>query len=310
MRRTLAPSAHLARADASRLGMLLARPGWRRPQPEPVPDSLGVAGRRRRRTPTRSCRTSAPPSRPSRKASTRRSSTCRPRATTPPPRSRKWTPARRRVDDANAAITAAQQRFDTFAAATYVNGPSGSYLTAADPADILVHRGGGPDAGRRARNRSSPICSARAPSRSTRSRPRGWPSRTPTRPSSTRRPASTTAVSALTQAQQTFGDQQAELDQLTAERDRRAGQARRQARNWSRTRAAVSRPPAARRGAPPADPGSRTGIAHPLRATGAPAIGTQQWDPTLPAIPSAFVSGDPIAIINAILRHRAPPRRR
>src|SRR5262249_55263947 len=34
------------------------------------------------------------------------------------------------VRDANAAIAAAQQRFDNFAAATYVNGPSGSYLTA------------------------------------------------------------------------------------------------------------------------------------------------------------------------------------
>ena len=32
-----------------------------------------------------------------------------------------------------------------------------------------------------------------------------------------------------------------------------------------------------------------------------PAIGTPLWDPTLPAIPSAFVSGDPIAIINTIL---------
>ena len=36
----------------------------------------------------------------------------------------------------------------------------------------------------------------------------------------------------------------------------------------------------------------------------APAAGNwdqSQWDPTLPAIPSAFVSGDPIAIINSIL---------
>ena len=45
--------------------------------------------------------------------------------------------SQRRVKDANAAIAAAQQRFDTFAASTYINGPSGSYLTATDPADIL-----------------------------------------------------------------------------------------------------------------------------------------------------------------------------
>ena len=42
-----------------------------------------------------------------------------------------------RVKDANTAIAAAQDRFDTFAAATYVNGPSSSYLTASDPSDIL-----------------------------------------------------------------------------------------------------------------------------------------------------------------------------
>ena len=38
---------------------------------------------------------------------------------------------------ANADIAAAQQRMDTFAASTYVNGPSSSYLTASDPADVL-----------------------------------------------------------------------------------------------------------------------------------------------------------------------------
>src|ERR1700694_2716988 len=42
------------------------------------------------------------------------------------------------VKDANAAIADAQRRFDTFAANTYVNGPSSSYLTAADPADIIA----------------------------------------------------------------------------------------------------------------------------------------------------------------------------
>ena len=42
-----------------------------------------------------------------------------------------------RVKEANTAIAAAQQRFDTFAAPMYVNGPSSSYLTATDPGDIL-----------------------------------------------------------------------------------------------------------------------------------------------------------------------------
>ncbi len=56
--------------------------------------------------------------------------------------------SQRGVKDANAAIAAAQQRFDSFAAATYVNGPSGSYLTAADPADIIDTAAAGADPGR------------------------------------------------------------------------------------------------------------------------------------------------------------------
>src|SRR6201997_3192666 len=42
------------------------------------------------------------------------------------------------VKDANAAIAGAQRRFDTFAAATYMNGPSGAYLTATSPEDIIA----------------------------------------------------------------------------------------------------------------------------------------------------------------------------
>lgn len=42
------------------------------------------------------------------------------------------------VKDANTAINAAQHRFDSFAAATYMNGPSGSYLTATSPDDIIA----------------------------------------------------------------------------------------------------------------------------------------------------------------------------
>ena len=41
------------------------------------------------------------------------------------------------LKDANAAIASAQQRFDTFAASTYMNGPSGAYVTAKDPADMI-----------------------------------------------------------------------------------------------------------------------------------------------------------------------------
>src|SRR3954454_6696952 len=45
--------------------------------------------------------------------------------------------SQQRVEEADTAIADAQKRFDVFAAATYVNGPSDSYLTATDPADIV-----------------------------------------------------------------------------------------------------------------------------------------------------------------------------
>src|ERR1700739_4963538 len=42
------------------------------------------------------------------------------------------------VKDADAAIADAQKRFDRFAVASYVNGPSDSYLTAASPDDNIA----------------------------------------------------------------------------------------------------------------------------------------------------------------------------
>ena len=106
-----------------------------------------------------------------------------------------------------------------------------------------------------------------------------------------------TAVSALTEAQQTFKTQQADLDKLTAERA--AAQAKLDAaRNWS---APAGGQPAAR---PVAVPGANPAGDWDRAPEGVdPATGNwaTPWDPTLPAIPSAFVSGDPIAIINAVL---------
>ena len=174
------------------------------------------------------------------------------------------------VKDANAAIAAAKKRFDTFAAATYVSGPSGSYLTAADPADIIEE-----SAARLARqNADKAAADAQA--------------------------SQDAAVSALTSAQQTFGSQQAELDRLTAER--RDAQAKLDAaRTWSAP--AAGQPRAAAQAAAPAAGGDRWDPGAP--ASAAPPPDTKQWDtpwdPTLPAIPSAFVSGDPIAIINTVL---------
>ena len=109
-------------------------------------------------------------------------------------------------------------------------------------------------------------------------------------------------MAALTQAQQTFSDQQAQVDRLAAERD--AAQAKLDAaRNWSAARRAA-RPAAAGPGPPG---GRRRPAADWDRAPGRarPANGgnwdTRSGTPRCRTIPSAFVRGDPIAIINTVL---------
>jgi peptidoglycan DL-endopeptidase RipA len=200
-----------------------------------------------------------------------------------------------RVVEANTAINAAQQRFDSFAAATYVNGPSDSYLTASDPADILSTAATG---------QTLTVSSQQVIANLQRARTEQVNKESAARLAKQNAEAAVadaeasqqTAVSALTQAQKTFGGQQAELARLTSERA--AAQAKLdEARNWSAPVAGQppGRPVAAATGEPAANwdraPGARAGGGN----------WDSLWDPTLPAIPSAFVSGDPIAIINTIL---------
>ena len=200
------------------------------------------------------------------------------------------------VTEANTAIDAAQQRFDTFAAATYVNGPSDSYLTASDPADILSTAAAGQTLSVSSQQVITNLQRARTEQVNKESAAR-LATQNADKAVADAETSQQTAASALTQAQQTFGAQQAELDRLTAERA--AAQARLDAaRNWSAS--AGAHPAAAPAAAPSGNPAANWD-----RVPGARDAGTGNWDtawdPTLPAIPSAFVSGDPIAIINSVL---------
>jgi cell wall-associated NlpC family hydrolase len=191
--------------------------------------------------------------------------------------------SRRAVEDANVAINSAQQRFDTFAASTYVNGPSSSYLTAADPADIINTAAAGQTLAASAQQVIANLQRARTEQVNKESAAR-LAKQKADQAAVDAQASQDVAVTALTNVQQTFGAQRAELDKLTAERA--AAQARLQQ--------VRPKPPAAN---PSADWD---------RAPGAPAPAAGNWDvslwdPTLPAIPSAFVSGDPIAIINSVL---------
>ena len=204
--------------------------------------------------------------------------------------------SQRRVGEANTAIASAQQRFDTFAAATYVNGPSDSYLTAGDPAEILNTAAAGQTLAVSAQQVITNLARARTEQVNKESAAR-LAKQNADQAVVDAETSQQTAVSALTQAQQTFKTQQAELDKLTAERA--AAQAKLDAaRNWS---APAGGPPAPRPVAAPSSNPAADWDRAPERVDTATGNWATPWDPTLPAIPSAFVSGDPIAIINAVL---------
>ena len=209
--------------------------------------------------------------------------------------------SRRAVDDSTAEIKFAQQRFDKFAASTYVNGPSSSYLAVADPSDMLETAAAGQTLAASSQQALTDLQRARTQQVNRESAARLAKQKVD-QAALDAQSSQDAAVSALTNAQQTFRDQQGELDQLTAERN--AAQANlASARTWSVS--AIAQPEST---APQSSPSTDWDRAPDAPA---PTIGNwdiSQWDPMLPAIPSAFVSGDPIAIINSVLGFCRPRR--
>ncbi len=203
------------------------------------------------------------------------------------------------LEEANAAIASAQQRFDTFAASTYMSGPAAAYVTATDPADALDTAIAGQTLAVSSQRVMSDLQRARTEQANRESAARLAKQRADQAVVDAQA-SQDSAVASLTDAQQTFGSQQTELDRLTAERS--AARARLdEARNWSAPAATAA--PAARPQAAPEAAANPSSDWDRVPGTSAPSAsaGASEWDTTLPAIPSAFVSGDPIAIINAIL---------
>ena len=208
------------------------------------------------------------------------------------------------LDDANAAIAAAQKRFDGFAASTYMNGPSASYVTATDPADIIDTAATGQALAVSGQQVITNLQRARTEQVNRESAAR-LAKQKADQAVVDAQASQDSAVTALTQAQQTFGSEKTQLDQLTAQRaaaQAKLDQARLQ---WSAPAAKAA--PAAPQAAPAAAPApaAADAAANWDRDPAAAAPGNSKWDtgwdPTLPAIPSAFVSGDPIAILNSVL---------
>jgi cell wall-associated NlpC family hydrolase len=198
------------------------------------------------------------------------------------------------VKDANAAIAGAQHRFNTFAAATYMNGPSGAYLTATSPEDIIATETAARTLTASSQAVMDNLQRARTDQVNKESAAR-LAKQKADKAAADAKASQDTAVAALTDSKRKFDEQRAEATRLAAERDE--AQAKLQAarleaaRQWSAGKGGPGVPASGDRW----DPGS---------PGGAPPAGGRQWDgwdPTLPMIPSANVPGDPIAVINQVL---------
>lgn len=200
------------------------------------------------------------------------------------------------VREANAAIDAAQQRFDTFAVATYVHGPSSSYLTAANPEEMISVAGTGQTLQISSEKVLADLFRARTAMVNKESTARASQQRAD-QAAVQARGSLDTAVATLTDAQQQFGAQQADVDRLAEQR--RAAHARLLAARTvtpTATSATVSGADST-----PVAAGDRWDGANPPRPMSkSPDI--SQWDTTLPMVPGADIGGDPVAIINMVLK--------
>jgi peptidoglycan hydrolase CwlO-like protein len=224
------------------------------------------------------------------------------------------------VTAANAAIVGAQKRFDAFAAATYVNGPAASLVLARTPEDIIATATAAQTIALSSENALVGLRRARTEAVNSDSAAREAKLKADQAVIDAQS-SQDAAVGALTNAQQNFRDQQAEIDRVAAER-KEAKRKLAEAQAWAAPAAVQKAAAAAVPAAPAADALPGTVPAGPAPAAAQPGdrwgdgvngnvavnrnvavpYGTSsQWDLTLPAVPSAFVSGDPVQIINALL---------
>ncbi|WP_024443402.1 MULTISPECIES: NlpC/P60 family peptidoglycan endopeptidase RipA [unclassified Mycobacterium] len=201
---------------------------------------------------------------------------------------------RQAIADADAAIAAAQRRFNTFAASTYVNGPSDSYLTAANPSEMIATAAAGQTLALSSQRALDQLKQARTEQLNKESAAR-LAKQKADQAVADAQSSQDAAVAALTDTQRKFGEQQGEIDRLAARRNQaQAKLAAARGHEQPQSGPAPAGAPAGDRWGNPAGP-----VVGPT--VGKPAQWDGPWDPTLPMIPSADVPGDPIAVINQVL---------
>ncbi|MCX2929100.1 NlpC/P60 family protein [Mycobacterium sp. CVI_P3] len=179
--------------------------------------------------------------------------------------------SRRNLDETAAAIAAAQRRFDALAVSSYVNGPSGSLIDATNPQEVIEATSASTTLAMAFRQAQIDLQRARTEHANRESSARAAQDKANATAGEAQRSLDA-AVSTLTAAQGDFDAQRDQLTLLVAQRDS------------ARTRLeAAHRKSAADANWDLAD----TNVG---------------WDTTVPAVPSANVTGDPIAIINSLLQ--------
>lgn len=196
------------------------------------------------------------------------------------------------VKDANAAISAAQQRFDTFAAATYMNGPSSGYLTASSPDDIIATEAAAKTLSASSQTVMAKLQRARTEQVNKESAARLAKQRAD-KAATDAKGSQDAAVAALTDSKRKFDEQREQVIRLAAERDEAQAKLEAAKRQWSTGAGAP--------GAPASGDRWESGSPNAPAPHGGARRWDGAWDPTLPMIPSANVPGDPIAVINQVL---------
>ncbi|CQD22721.1 invasion protein [Mycobacterium europaeum] len=196
------------------------------------------------------------------------------------------------VNDANAAIAAAQRRFDTFAAATYMNGPSSGYLTASSPEDIIATEAAAKTLSASSQTVMAKLQRARTEQVNKESAAR-LAKQKADKAAADAKGSQDAAVAALTESRRKFDEQREQVTRLAAERDEAQAKLEAAKRQWSLAPGGPAAPASGDRWET-GSPGATAPQGGARRWDGA-------WDPTLPMIPSANVPGDPIAVINQVL---------
>ena len=195
------------------------------------------------------------------------------------------------VKDATTAIAAAQHKFDSFAAATYMNGPSGSYLSAGSPDEIIANATAAKTLAASTQTVLANLQRARTEQVNRESAARLAKDKAD-KAAADAKASQDAAVAAMNDTRHKFDEQRDEVNRLAAERE--AAQSRLESARlvaWTSAGGQGAPPPSGDRWDPGAGPsGGR-------RWDG--------WDPTLPAIPSANIPGDPVAVMNTVLGYSA-----